>query len=508
YPAMFGQGVKAIPYPELLLTLPQTFPTVTQKVDFQVERGFYINFAPYNGAPNLVEQNQIDHRTKVFSFTDNDREKEKTERYEYDYRSEPTIKFQVVYTSPSYQDDVDLFLSKPFVPLSVATPDMVQKVATRIALENNDQAETDAKEIIKYMKQKHNDVKDPVQYMKYAYYYFRYMELSKPASTRYQYENNPDHVVSLPTFAIVGKGGRSAIQQNASSYYSNRRNDLLNSRVTDDFFIKTMGLVCRDRKIDYDFLLTVPRNLGTLDNLILADELSWVLRVKGVPEACFYTFDRFKNPNEGIGTLEGADAYVIVPSKNSRMAKLDKQIIPSSKYTDNTSLYVLNVNLNAAMDGGASITRAANLHGLNKNYYYPEVLLEDDYENADIERYRNSRDELTDKEFVAKIRNNKNHDEAARKLKDSYDEESKARMDKMKNLLSNDYTVDSYDDFELTADGRELDSTNLIFNETFKVKDLMKKVGPNFMVNIGSLIGTQTNIKDTELDRQTDIYFN
>lgn len=36
----------------------------------------------------------------------------------------------------------------------------------------------------------------------------------------------------------------------------------------------------------------------------------------------------------------------------------------------------------------------------------------------------------------------------------------------------------------------------------------LKKVGPNYLASVGSLIGKVLNIKDTELDRQTDIYLN
>ena len=37
---------------------------------------------------------------------------------------------------------------------------------------------------------------------------------------------------------------------------------------------------------------------------------------------------------------------------------------------------------------------------------------------------------------------------------------------------------------------------------------MVKKAGPNYTVNVGALIGSQANIKDTELNRQYDIYLN
>lgn len=483
-----GPTQKAVGFPTEIFKLSGTFPIMYQRVDFQVERGFYINFGSYNGAPELQESNEVNHRVKVFSFIDSNREKETNERFEYYYRSEPTIKFQIVYSDTRDQNDVDYFLGQPFVPLTSVTEDMVQQVANHMALETDANAEKNAKEIVEYMKAHHGNVTDNAKYMEYAYYYFRYITLSKLLMTKYQFAQK-----------LADEGG---------SIYVGERANYIDGSVSDEYFVKTMGLVCRDRNIPYDFLFTVPRTIGSLDNLLLMDETRWVLHIKGDKDVYFYPFDRFKNPNEGVGILEGADAYVISPNKNRRVSTLDRQKLPVSKYTDNAFSYNLDVTLPADMGGDVVVKRKGIITGEAKAYYYPDVLLEDQYENNDIARYRIdvSKDELTDNEFVDKIHNSQKHEEAERKLKTSIDEEIKDRLDQMKKDAEDDYSVDSYDDFKLIADGREMDSTTLIFTEGFKVKDMVKKAGPNYTINAGSLIGSQPNIKDTELTRHNDIY--
>jgi hypothetical protein len=481
---------KGVAFPPLILKMSQYYPVVAQKVDFLIEKGYYIDFASYNGAPELKQTTIVDHRNIAYSFEDNNREKEKDERFVYPYRIDPVIKFQVVYTSSSEQDEIPYFLSpKSFTPLNQATPEMVQKVVCRIANESSDAAETDAKEIIRYMREKHPNVKDNNEYMQDAYYYFRYSKLFQDSKTEFQ--------MNQQTAANGNQG-----------YGQNERERDIHGKINDIYFVKTMGLVAHDRKIDYDYLLTVPRNIGTLDNLLLTSEMTWVLRVKGIPETYLYPFDRNTNPNEGNGLIEGADAYVVVPSRNSRVAKLDRQTLPVSKYTDNVYSTSVDVTFNPSMDGGATLKRTITAQGEAKHYYLPEVLVPDVYENLERKRYRYEHDDMTDDEVIAKIHNKKDHDEAVRKTQASMAEQVQKRLDLMKEKAAENFTIDTYDSFNLISDGREKDSTDLVFNESFKIKDLVKKVGPNYIANVGMLIEKQTNIKDTELNRSSDIYYN
>jgi hypothetical protein len=491
---------KGVAFPALILKMSQHYPVVAQKVDFLIEKGYYIDFASYNGAPELKQTTIVDHRNVAYSFSDNNREKEKDERYVYPYRVDPVIKFQVVYTSSSEQDEIPYFLSqKSFTPLNTATPDMVQKVVCRIANESSDAAETDAKEIIRYMREKHPNVKDNNEYMQDAYYFFRYSKLFQDAKTEFQ--------MNQQTASTNSGGVHFGYANNTPTYGESERERDIHGKITDIYFVKTMGLVAHDRKIDYDYLLTVPRNIGTLDNLLLTSEMTWVLRVKGIPETYLYPFDRNTNPNEGEGLIEGADAYVVVPNRNSRVAKLDRQTLPVSKYTDNVYSASVDVTFNSSMDGGATLKRTITAQGEAKHYYLPEVLVPDVYENLERKRYRYEHDDMTDDEVIAKIRNKKDHDEAVRKTQASMADQVQKRLDLMKEKAAENFTIDTYDSFNLISDGREKDSTDLVFNESFKIKDIIKKVGPNYIANVGMLIEKQTNIKDTELNRSNDIYY-
>ncbi len=110
-------------------------------------------------------------KTEEFSLTDENRDKEVDEIWKYTYRSEPTIKFQVVYaSSSSVKDDLPYFLGEdPFVPTTKVPHELLVGVADQIAMEKNEAASTLADETISYMKSEHKNLKDPIKYMEYVH---------------------------------------------------------------------------------------------------------------------------------------------------------------------------------------------------------------------------------------------------------------------------------------------------------------------------------------------------
>jgi hypothetical protein len=470
-----------IPFPAVIFTLSEENPIMKQKVQFYVKKDFYINFSSSNGASNLRESTPPDKKTKLFEVIDQDRERKKDEIWKYDYRSEPTVKFQVVYcTSDGDKDNMPYFLGEQFVPQTTVPNMLAQGVADQIAMEKTDISTKAADEVIKYMRKYHKNEPDSVKYMEEAYYYLRFFLFVEKKN-----DLEDKQYVTDPMDAAF----KQLIPADPTDY------------IWDEFFVKTMGLVARDNGIQYQLEFAVPREIGTLDNMVLRGDLSWLIRIRGPHDLLLYPPNTYTNADEPIPSMEGVNAYYIIPSDNFKKIVMDKTAIPVSPYSSNVASYKMDVNFAAQMDGSVSIGRNAKLIGLAKGGYYPDVLTRQQYEDNEYRIYGMQ----TGLQSIKAIHNDKKRAEAMQQYENEVADENKKRMDLMKESLKDDYSIDSYDDFNLVSSGIEKDSTTLVFNDKFKVKDLVKKVGPNYMFEVGKLIGTQLEIKGKDTVRQSDV---
>ena len=470
----FKEGVVAVPFPSVAFTLTGEYPVVAQKIKLKAEKDFYINFASYNGAASLAAVVDTSRNSTTYILLDTNRNKRKDEIWENAFRSEPTVKFQVVYSTDKDKEEVPFFLGNSSAPKTSVSADQLKTVANQIALESSSTIEDYSSAIIKYMRKNHGDIKDPVLYMKYAYNYFRY-------------------------FLMIGDVG----DENESNFSDDMDDNLQNKTVIrSEVFVNTLGLVCRDRKIDYDLLLGVPRNKGTLDNLIYPAELRWVIRINGSPSLYLYPFDSYKDPGEADLAMEGIDMYTIIPNKKIEKVVMSKTTTPVTTTTDNNSVFKSSITLNADMLGGASIERTAQIAGLVKEPYYPDVIAEGVLLNKELKRYN----EKSLEDYLKKIHNDKKKKEEERKITLALSDEQKDRLETMKDYFKNDFDISSYDDFQLMGDGRQIDSNKIIFTDKFKVKDVVHKVGPNYIVDAGKFLGKQLELKEDQLTRTDDIF--
>jgi hypothetical protein len=487
-----GAGINAVPFPEVIFTLPEEYPIMKQRIEFYVEKEFYINFNSLNGAPNLTQSEQANKHTKVFAVSDSNREREKNEFWEYKYRCEPTVKFQIVYSTESSKDDAPYFLGQPYIPQTKVPQDLIKGVADQIAMEDvkvNGVSTPDklSDEVITYMRKHHKNLPDSVAYMRYAYYYLRYfLFVQKNREIEDQ---------------IADKSESYDAQINYNTYYPYIPSDPTDE-ISDELFIKTMGLVARDQGIEYDLIFAVPRQIGTLDNLILRNDMLWAMRIKGRKDTYLYPPNKFSNPDEPIYTMEGTDAYYLIPDKQYKKVKMGKFAVPTLPYTNNVTSSTLNVTLNSAMEGSVSVARNCTVKGLSKESFYPEVLIKNQYENQELKKFGGE----TDMDDINGIHNSTKKAAALKKYNGDLDEQRQKRMDLMKDKAKDDFDIDSYDDFQLVNSGIECDSTQLKFNDKFKVKDLVKKVGPNYTMLVGKLMGATIELKDKDLTRENDVY--
>ncbi|HAS45190.1 MAG TPA: hypothetical protein DCS93_32200 [Microscillaceae bacterium] len=87
-------------------------------------------------------------------------------------------------------------------------------------------------------------------------------------------------------------------------------------------------------------------------------------------------------------------------------------------------------------------------------------------------------------------------------------EANQKRLKRVKRMIENEYEqkIEKVASFELVQPGRTEEYPNLIFKDAFMLNAFVKKVGPNYIIEAGKLIGGQVEIKENQRKRKYDIY--
>jgi hypothetical protein len=444
----------------ILYTLNNSYTILKHRLEFRVDKGYYVNLKSVNGAPELKKDlERSGRRYFTYVLEDGERARVKSSLWVYKLRELPHIKFQVFYSHIGKEHKTKHFLGKPTAPnKQVTAEDIVKKVNLCYQGADNSFPYSYYHNAISFMDKNHKKVSDPEEYAKLAYYYLRNIMLVEP----------------------LYKGMDDA------------------EAIRDDVFTMLMIKILEHRKFDYELYVSVPREDGPLDGIILYDELTWFLKVKG---KYIYSFDRLKNYGEPDPSLQGVKAYKITLSSNQGKQKYEIVDLPVTTAKENNIRKVMDIRLDEKKES-LYVNASTQVEGLMKRGYAYKALSYTDYKKEDYKYFGG----VQKAEEGPATKNKAKLAEYERKNQVTKEEDEKAKLDLMKEELKGDYTnVVEYKNFTLLKDGRSDVEPTLTYKEDYVLGDLVKKAGPNYIVEVGALLGSQVEILDADKERQYDI---
>ncbi|MGD0712194.1 MAG: hypothetical protein ABR968_13555, partial [Bacteroidales bacterium] len=169
-------------FPPFFFTLNSVYPVMKQKFLFKVDKGFYIDFNSYHGAPDITIKDEAGmdaygrerNIIKTFEFTDKDRENYQETYYSNILRSLPIIKFQVYYIPRGKEYISNYFIGKQGEVKKSVTPQEINRIACKMLFSNTSADFT--KNILKYIRKKCKKC-PPEEKLKEVFYEFRYLFL-------------------------------------------------------------------------------------------------------------------------------------------------------------------------------------------------------------------------------------------------------------------------------------------------------------------------------------------
>jgi len=456
-------------------TLSSTYPILSQAFTFKVDRGFFINFNSYNGAPALKEgeagtdlHGRKRAMIKQYELTDSDREKLPKDIWNYKFRTSAVVKFQVMYESGGNKDDANAFIGEIGEAKETVTPEEVQKF---IGNKVRDEIGTDyAGDVLSYLNKKMPHETNPEKIARAAYYYLRYKFLD------YYY------VTSL-----------------ALTYDKDR----MDYFTADDYkFASILLQVFKKKEITAEVVATVPRSQGTLKDLLLRNELSIFIRVKSKGNDLYlFPFHNHSTFDYSDDDLEGVEGIAFTPVRNPKVFNYKKVNIPVTDSKKNLFACSEEVTLDDQFEN-ISIKKTSSMTGLYKSPSSSGLYLHNYDYLTDEQRKYNPKF----KESSVQRGNKTKVAEEKRKKESAKEDKEKAQMDRLKSDLEEDFDVVSYDNYEVLNPGRFDEDPVLKYKEEFKVKGLVNKAGKNYIFEIGKLIGKQIELKEEDMKRTTDVY--
>lgn len=454
-------------------SLNEEYPIMDFKLFFETENDFFINFKSFNGAPELKVIPTEKKNMRRYELSESNIPKREYTRWFYPLVELPTYKFQVYFArSGKFEDRALAFLpeKEDIIKTSVSQDEVLDLYDSRF------KPNGDVGDVKSFFKGK--TFSSDSEKVTAAYYYMRHYYLTRYMEAFYARES------SISSYPFMVYGNNVVFIQNQKQ------------------FIRHFTEFLKRQKIDYSIVVGKKRYDGSIDELLLERNLNVMVKVKTAEPLYAQFFSPHTNINEFSPLMEGTDVLLLSSEKNKkRIDKIDRGTLPTSSYEDNETKKEMIVSLNDDFSG-LSMTAVNSYKGHQKSDQQYDRLLFSDYVFEDYEKYgTESWIEMT-RGKKNKIKYQKEMDALIEKLKTK-------QKERFEGSANGEYGVEDIEDYTyiINNNGRYAHDSYFTFTESFTAKNaLIKKAGPNYIFEIGKLIGGQIDLEEKERQRTENVY--
>ncbi|WMI67709.1 hypothetical protein [Mangrovimonas sp. YM274] len=448
------------------------YPIMNYDFKLHTEKDFFISFNTYNEAPELEKYPATGKKGRDwhYGFKMKDVEENTYPRWFYPYLELPCYKFNVTFArTRGNQEDAYAFIpaEDTTIKKKVSQEEVFEFYESRLAPDGK------LKDVKKYIND--HDFKSNAEKVKSIFYYMRHAYLTKYIEAIVMDEakiiNFYQHYDNFPTL-----------------YKSEER------------FMRYFTNVLKDEKIDYDILVGTKRYNGTIDELLLEHNTDFVLKINTETPVYIDLFNAYAMANNISPLLENSKAYALKVEKRKNIEGIEQFTFPSTTYQANNSKEVMEVSFKEDFMG-LQMNRVSTHTGHNKTGEQENRLEYFDFIYEDHDKYETL-------PILKHVRNKKNRTRLEKEYAALLKKLKEKQQETCKKSTANEYALelDEYN-FEVINTGRFDISDPLSFKENFTTKgDLIKKAGPNYIFNVGKLIGSQFEINDKTRARTHNVY--
>ncbi|WP_109435378.1 DUF3857 domain-containing protein [Aquimarina sp. AU119] len=452
-------------------TLGGEYPTMDFSLKLKVENDFFINFNSYNGAPQLKDITAPKQRDKEYQLSAKNVEKVESLQWLYPLVEYPSFKYQISFAKSNvYEDRTNAFLSEKedIIKKGMTSEEMLEEYKNGYPLKYV------AKDIKKFFKEKELSQKELVEE---AYYYMRHVYLNQYLEGVIATE---EKLTDLYYPLVLYKDPILVTKQSQ--------------------FLLRFGSFLKRNDIPFEIIKAKHRYDGSIDDLLIRKNLTSIIKVNLEEPIYVYPFGNNTFFNWIPSSVEGTKVYAMkFTEKYDKLEKVEKSKLPISKYTDNNTKEISNITFDDTFSK-ITVHRESFLKGHNKVNQMNERLFFFDYVEAEYKKYGTT-------PFIDLLnkKNRKKYDQTFVAYKEK---RSKKRLKRLEESTQGefDFKIEDYT-YDIVNTGRNSTDDLLNYKEKYIIKDdLIKRAGPNHILEIGKLIGNQVSIEDNAKNRKENIY--
>lgn len=452
-------------------SLSEEYPIMDFKLYFETENDFFINFNSYNSAPNLKKVTSEKRNIRRYELTENNIAKSEYTRWFYPLVESPSYKFQVYFArSGKFEDRALAFLPED--------EDIIKTKVTKEEVldlyDNRFKPDGDIGDVRGFFKKKTFD--NDAHKVTAAFYYMRHYYLTRFVEGFFVKEAN------ITPYPFMVYGNNIVFIQNEKQ------------------FIRHFTEFLKREKIGYEIVVGQKRYDGPLEDLLIEKNVNVLVKVKTEKPLYASYFGPHTTINEFPPLLENTDVYLLSASRN-RIDEIKTGKLPTSSHLDNETKKEMTMSLNDDFSE-LTLTSVNSFKGHEKSDQQYDRLLYSDYVYEDYKAYGTE-------SWIELVRRKKDKIKYTNELKALNEKLKTKQKERFEESAKSEYSCDEIEDYTYSIDsnGRYSLDSYFTFTESFKAKNaLIKKAGPNYIIEIGKLIGGQIDLTEKERDRTANIY--
>lgn len=442
----------------VIFQLNDDYPIMKQKFSFEILRRCYINLVSLNGAPEFKLTEDAAKEKSYYSLEDGDRESVKDIMWLYSYRELPTIKFKVVYASSFVANAIPGFIGEPGVIKNSVSTEEIKNLFAYIFVDQN----YHASQLRAEMSKKYKSLTDKDKLARQAFYVMRNRFRVDYAEAWLINDADPNPDKGFIDY-LVG----------LSSYY-------------------------RYKKINHEILIGIPRQISSIDDLILENEITIMMKVNTPKPFYIGRLDNNSIPGEIDADMQGIEVYTANAISLPRTWNLRKTTVPVIPAAENKSEATYALKITDLNEGKVEAHVTKSSMGVQR--IFPQNMLMDIYDYQEEENAR---------VLPGTDKKSKKEEEKFVKLKETYQAAREDRRIKnLKTIIDGDLEFEFEDphNLKILQAGRFEDTPEFKYSHITTFKGVIKRAGPNYLVDIGKFIEGQATIKNEDKERKYNVY--
>ncbi|WP_055443976.1 DUF3857 domain-containing protein [Lacinutrix himadriensis] len=447
------------------------YPILDFKFSLETEKDFFVSLNTYNNAPELETYAALskENKTRLYGFTMQNVASNDFPRWFYPLVELPAYKFQVLFArTRKHEKKADAFMPKEVTTIKKD----INKEEIFNLYEDKFSPFGNLGDVERFLKGK--EFTSEEEKVKEAFYFIRH-----------KYFTNYVEAFVVDESKIMYPYG----------YYKNPI--IFNS---DEQFIKFFAAFLKDNKIDYEILIGTKRYNGPIKDLLIEDNVDFVLKILTEKPLYIEHFNQFSTVNQINPLLENSQAYALKVVDRKHIEDIQLTSLPASDHIINNTTESIAITLLEDFSG-MQIKRVSATTGHNKIEAQKDRLNFYDYIYKDHEKYGT-------KSVLDKVKKEKDRLRYKKEYKSLIDKQKEKQLEALEKQTASEYELEMDDyTFNVLNNGRFGVEDPLEFEEAFSLKeDLIRKAGNNYILLIGKLIGGQAHIDEEHKQRDNNIY--